>query len=197
MAIEVDIKKAFDTLEWRFLLKVLKCFGFSDLFGSWINNILGSARISILINGYPEGFFSCSRGVRQGDPFSPLLFNIAEDFLSRYLSALCTAGAVDPMRASRNVQVPSHLLYADDVLLFCKATRMNAEALKYAFDLYGRLSGQIVSTEKSKIYFGKGVSVRLKDNIHTYWDLRNGFIPFIYLGVPFFKGKPKKEFLLP
>ena len=124
------------------------------------------------------------------------MFNIAEDFLSRYLSALCTAGAVDPMRASRNVQDPSHLLYADDVLLFCKATRMNAEALKYAFDLYGRLSGQIVSTEKSKIYFGKGVSVRLKDNIHTYWDLRNGFIPFIYLGVPLFKEKPKKEFLL-
>ena len=73
---------------------------------------------------------------------------------------------------------------------------MNAEALKYAFDLYGTLSGQIVSTEKSKIYFGKGVSVRLKDNIHTYWDLRNGFIPFIYLGVPLFKEKPKKEFLL-
>ena len=53
MAIQVDIKKAFDTLDWRFLLKVLKCFGFSDLFGSWVNNILGSARISILINGYP------------------------------------------------------------------------------------------------------------------------------------------------
>ena len=54
----------------------------------WIDNILSSARLSILINGAPEGYFRCSRGVQQGDPLLPLLFGIAEDFLSRYISGM-------------------------------------------------------------------------------------------------------------
>ena len=77
MGLQIDIRKAFNTMRWDFLIKVMKNFGFSDTFCSWIDNILNSPRISILVNGQPVGFFGCSRGVRQGDPLSPLLFNIA------------------------------------------------------------------------------------------------------------------------
>ncbi|MCH82389.1 RNA-directed DNA polymerase (Reverse transcriptase), partial [Trifolium medium] len=64
LALEIDISKAFDTLEWSFLLKVLKCFGFNDLFCNWIHVILKSAFLSISINGKSEGYFNCTRGVR-------------------------------------------------------------------------------------------------------------------------------------
>ena len=93
--------------------------------------------------------------------------------------------------------VPSHLLYADDILLFCKGSRRNAETLEYAFDIYRKISRQSVNLENSMFYFGKGVSSRLEELIRSTWQLRRGFLPFNYLGVPLFEGKPKKEFLLP
>ncbi|MCH90331.1 RNA-directed DNA polymerase (Reverse transcriptase), partial [Trifolium medium] len=73
LAIKLDIAKAFDTIDWQFLLKVLQAFGFSSTFCNWIHTILKSAKLSISINGKQEGFFDCARGVRQGDPLSPLL----------------------------------------------------------------------------------------------------------------------------
>jgi len=69
IAMEIDIRKAFDTVNWQFLLHVLHCFGFNKLFCEWIDNILHSAKLSININGKLIGFFSCTRGVRQGIPF--------------------------------------------------------------------------------------------------------------------------------
>ena len=66
IALKVDISKAFDTLDWNFLMMVLSNFGFSSTFINWILTILNSARLSILVNGKAAGFFSCARGVRQG-----------------------------------------------------------------------------------------------------------------------------------
>ena len=80
VAMKIDICKAFDTLEWKFLCGVQCAFGFSQIFMDWIDSILGSSRLSILINGSPAGYFRCTRGVRKGDPLSTLLFGIAEDF---------------------------------------------------------------------------------------------------------------------
>lgn len=74
LAIKIDIRNAFDTLDWSFLLKMLKTFGFDQRFCNWIEAILASAKLSIYINGRPSGYFSCKRGVRQGDPLSPLFF---------------------------------------------------------------------------------------------------------------------------
>jgi len=85
IAIKVDIRKVFDTLDWEFLIAVLNKFGFSNLFCDWILEILRSAHLSVLVNGNAVGFFSCSRGVRQGDPLSPLLFCLVEEVLSRAL----------------------------------------------------------------------------------------------------------------
>jgi hypothetical protein len=59
LALKVDIAKAFDTLNWDFLLKVLNCFGFCQIFCNWIHSILHSAKLSIAINGNQHGFFSC------------------------------------------------------------------------------------------------------------------------------------------
>ena len=66
-----------------------------------MNSILRSSRLSVLLNGVPEGYFGCSRGVHQGDPLSPLLFGIAEDFLSRLLTRLVGSSQILPISSPR------------------------------------------------------------------------------------------------
>ncbi|XP_040369301.1 uncharacterized protein LOC112185960 [Rosa chinensis] len=90
IAIKADITKAFDTLSRGFLLHVLEAFGFDPKFMLWVQALLQLANLSLLINGRPVGFFSCGRGVPQGDPLSPL-FYLAKEVLSCGLSELVLA----------------------------------------------------------------------------------------------------------
>ncbi|XP_019435039.1 PREDICTED: uncharacterized protein LOC109341552 [Lupinus angustifolius] len=103
LAIKLDIKKAFDTLDWGFLLDTFSAFGFNSKFTDWIRIILHSAKLSINVNGQSVGFFSCRRGVRQGDPLSPLFFCLAEDVLSRGISKLVLEGQLCPFSGPANL----------------------------------------------------------------------------------------------
>ncbi|KAK3188217.1 hypothetical protein Dsin_027778 [Dipteronia sinensis] len=86
VGLKFDIKKAFDTISWDFVLDVLTRFGFHNTIVNWVKIILCSAKLSILINGAQNGYCACSRGVRQGDPLSPILFCLAEEVFSRCLA---------------------------------------------------------------------------------------------------------------
>ena len=81
VAIKFDVAKAFDTLNWDFLDRVLRAFGFHDTFVQWVRVILSSARLSILFNGSPFRFFGCSRGVRQGILYPFFFFVLLKRFL--------------------------------------------------------------------------------------------------------------------
>ena len=72
--LKLDFAKAFDTLEHKDILRMMQQFGFPDLWVQWIKMILNSGSSSIILNGVPGRQFKCKRGVRQGDPLSPLLF---------------------------------------------------------------------------------------------------------------------------
>jgi len=196
LAFKVDISKAFDTLEWQFLLKVLNAFGFNNRFCSWINTILRSALLSINVNGKLNGFFKCKRGVRQGDPLSPLLFCIAEEVLSRNISKLVDLGKLDLIKGTRHIQIPSHALYADDIMIFCKGKISSINALLELFKAYALASGQVINPSKSTVYYGS-ISVSRINHITGLIGFNKGSLPFLYLGVPIFKGKPKKLFLQP
>ncbi|KAK2429733.1 hypothetical protein QL285_028147 [Trifolium repens] len=190
LALKIDITKAFDTLDWSFLLKVLKTFGFNDTFCNWIHATLQSAFLSISINGKSHGYFNCSRGVRQGDPLSPLLFCLAEDVLSRSITKLVTEGKLSLIKGTRNFDVPSHCFYADDLMIYCKGNIAGLKALTELFAAYALESGQVISTSKSTIYSGS-ISPRRLDLIVQVLHFNVGSLPFSYLGVPIFKGKPK------
>jgi hypothetical protein len=157
LALKIDIKKAFDTLDWKFLLKVLNCFGFNQTFCNWVASILSSATLSISINGKQEGYFKCTRGVRQGDPLSLLLFCLAEEVLSRGITKLVEEGKVKLITGARNIQIPSHRLYADDIMIYCRGNFECLTALHNLFTRYANSAGQIISASKSTIYAG-GIS---------------------------------------
>jgi ribonuclease HI len=196
LALKIDIAKAFDTLDWNFLLKVLKSFGFNDIFCNWISVILKSAFLSVSINGKSHGYFNCTRGVRQGDPLSPLLFCLAEDVLSRAISKLVSQGTLHLIKGTRNVCVPSHSFYADDLMIYCKGNLAGLRALKALFATYAAESGQCISHTKSTIFSGS-ITPRRLALIVDLLNFRTGSMPFNYLGVPIFKGKPKVSHLQP
>ena len=122
-----------------------------------------------MINGSPKGYFQCSRGVRQGYPLSPLIFCLAEDYLSHQLTQLFEDTSLVPMYASSRVRCPTHFFYADDILLFCETSKRNLETIRFASELYERLSGQIFIPEKSKLFFEKSVPPSLCNRITSIW----------------------------
>ena len=95
MFIKLDIQKAYDMVDWRFLCKTLEAFGFSH---QWINLIyqcISTTKISVLINGTPEGFFETSRGLKQGDPLSSFLYIIMAEAFGRAITKAHTKGKIN------------------------------------------------------------------------------------------------------
>lgn len=194
MLIPCDTRKGvIDTMDWSFLLKVLSSCGFDPVFCKWIEVILYSARLSINFNGHSVGVFSCNRGVRQGDPLSPLLFCLAEDVLTRAISKLVDQGRLLPMASSRGYKTPSHVLYANDILIFCRGTKRNLECLMSLFIRYSEAFGQYVSWDKYRFYSGAIPHSRLH-NLSDILGFGIDHLPFMYLGVPLFRGKTRKVF---
>jgi hypothetical protein len=90
--LKLDFEKAFDTIEHGTILAIMKKLGFPARWISWTKMILDSASSSILLNGVPSKIFHCRRGVRQGDPLSPLIFVLATDLLQYIVNRACALG---------------------------------------------------------------------------------------------------------
>lgn len=118
---KIDFEKAYDSLNWEFLFSMLSSFGFGSKWISWMKKCLSSARTSILVNGSPTKEFSPQKGLRQGDPLSPFLFNLAAEGLNILLIRARELGLLKGVVFGANEIVVSHLQFADDSLLFYDA----------------------------------------------------------------------------
>ncbi|RVX02510.1 LINE-1 reverse transcriptase-like [Vitis vinifera] len=126
---KLDIEKAYDHVDWKFLLAVLKQMGFGERWIKWIEWCISTVRYSVLINGSPSGFFQSSRGLRQGDPLSP--------YLARG-------------RGGEGILI-SHLLFADDTLVFCEESQDQLTYLSWLLMWFEACSGLKVNLEKSEL----------------------------------------------
>jgi len=90
--VKLDFAKAFDTAEHSAILEMLATMGFPSRWISWVQAILFSGTTSVLLNGVPGKNFSCKRGVKQGNPLSPLLFVLAAEILQYIINGLKDRG---------------------------------------------------------------------------------------------------------
>jgi len=102
------------------MLDMMTHLGFLELWLKWMRMIFSSGTPSILINGVPGKQFHCKRGVRQGDPLSPLLFLLAAELLQYVFNNACHQGYLHLPIPQPIVDFPI-IQYADDALLVMQA----------------------------------------------------------------------------
>jgi len=134
--LKLDFEKAFDKTEHGAILNILKAKGFGERWIKWSESILNSATSSILFNGVQGKRFRCKRGVKQGDPLSPLLFVLAADLLQSIVNKAKQRDLLmSPIPLIYTEDFPI-VQYADDTLLImeaCSRQLLNLKALLHSF----------------------------------------------------------------
>ena len=181
--LKLDFHKAFDSISWGFLDWVQEQMGFPPLWRAWIKSCVMSASASILINGSPTPPIKLHRGLRQGDPLSPFLFNLAAETLNLILKKGMDLHLWDGIATRPNGITISHLQYADDTIIFCPPDIEFLCNIKRSLIAFHIASGLNVNFHKSALY-GINVDEAWLLNTADILLCRTGVLPFTYLGLP-------------
>jgi len=192
-AVKLDMAKAYDRVEWKYLMDIMLKLGFHDTFVALIMRCVTSVSFSVKVNGHLSSVFRPSRGIRQGDPISPYLFLLCAEGLS------CLLKLVGPMHLSRGVRVGihapwvSHLLFADDCIVFSEASQRGADRLQEILETYNRGSGQLVNKEKSAVFFSSNCDEQVKQDFRCVLHIDTEALFDKYLGLPTAVGRSSTE----
>jgi hypothetical protein len=156
-ALKLDMRKAYDRLEWRYLEAVMIKLGFHRLWVQMVMRLVTTVSFQVLFNGGKLRQFTPSRGVRQGDPISPYLFLLAAEGLSCLLKHHSLSLELHGLMVAPSAPAVSHLLFADDSLLLFKADTESAGKVQALLDRYCMASGQRINRDKSSIFSVKDV----------------------------------------
>nr|GEW08398.1 RNA-directed DNA polymerase, eukaryota, reverse transcriptase zinc-binding domain protein [Tanacetum cinerariifolium] len=181
LVFKIDFEKAFDSISWDFLFQVMRFMGFNEKWMNWISGYLSSTTSSILINRSPTREFNISRGLRQGDPLSPILFIIAMEGLHVAIEDDIAAGLYRGLKV--NTLILSHLFFADDTLFIGEWSRANIKSLVSILDCFHRVSGLKINLLKSNL-FGIGVPFEEVSLFASITSCNAMQTPFSYLGLP-------------
>ena len=158
IAVKLDIRKAYDRVEWNFLEAVMHRLGFSDRWISIVMMCVTTVSYSFKLNGEPMGYMQPERGLRQGDPLSPYLFVMCAKGLSALLSRAEHMGDLQGIKVCRATPSIHHLFFADDSFLFARGTISECQHIKQVLNMYELASGQAVNFEKSCVSFSSNLN---------------------------------------
>jgi hypothetical protein len=149
LLVKLDIQKAFDSICWDYLLSLLSRLGFPVRWRDWIAALLTTSSSQLLLNGIPGEPIAHGRGLRQGDPLSPLLFILAIEPLQRLLQLAMKTGLLS--RICRNPRRLRTSLYADDAVLFIRPIKEEIDTLAMLLEFFGKVTGLHRNFQKSTV----------------------------------------------
>ncbi|XP_024632727.1 uncharacterized protein [Medicago truncatula] len=193
VAFKLDLEKAFDNVNWDFLNSCLLDFGFPDIIVKLIMHCVSSANYSLLWNGNKMPPFKPTHGLRQGDPLSPYLFILCMEKLSVAIQDAVLQGSWEPIHIINDGPQISHLLFADDVLLFTKAKSSQLQFITNLFDRFSRASGLKINISKSRAYYSSGTPNGKINNLTAISGIQSTTTLGKYLGFPMLQGRPKRS----
>ena len=175
----IDFEKAFDSVEWSFIDKVLKFYNFGDGIRKRITVFYKNTKSCVSVNGHLSEWFHLSRGCRQGDPLSPYIFLLCVEILAHMI------------RQSKHVKgikinVTEYLIsqYVDDTSLFFEASEKSLRTVLNLISYYAKFSGLGINIDKTRvIWLGnmKGSNRKLCEDLNQNWEQGH----FTVLGVKF------------
>jgi hypothetical protein len=157
--LKLDLKKAYDCINWDFLRLILLQCGFGLETTNWVMGCVTSTVYAILINGEETKFFQRKRGLRQGCPLSPFLFILVMEGLSIMLKKGQAEGVLTGIKVSRIIKI-LHMSFVDDVIIMSKAKLSEWIEISKILNIFCRASGLRINVQKST-FLHSGVSRKL------------------------------------
>ncbi|PNX71244.1 ribonuclease H, partial [Trifolium pratense] len=193
LALKIDISKAYDKVDWGFMRGMLERLGFSNTWIHWMMLCVSSVNYSVLVNFEKVGPIVPGRGLRQGDPLSPYLFLLVTEGLTKLIHKSLASGELHGVKICRGAPSVSHLLFADDCFLFCRATVAETELLMKILKTYEEASGQEINLAKSEVFFSRNLSAADQEDLSKIMGVRHVLGTGNYLGLPSMVGRKKKH----
>jgi hypothetical protein len=187
-AYKLDLMKAYDRVDWNFLEEAMRKFGFAEQWIKWIMACVKTVRYSVRFNGKLLERFIPTRGLRQGDPLSPYLFLFVGESLSALLKHQINSNLIEELKICRKSPGISHLLFADDSLLFFRATPEQATCVNVVLRDYERGTGQLLSPAKCSIMLGQHCSEEDGAAVAAILNVGSMTMEDKYLGLPIPEG---------
>jgi len=191
MAVKLDMSKAYDRVEWHFLEVVMEKLGFAPQWISLIMRCVSTVTYRVLINGQQDELIIPSRGIRQGDPLSPYLFLLCTEGLSSLLRTTEQEGKITGVPIAYRGFKLSHLFFADDSLLFCRADFVEWGNLLQLLRLYEQASGQKLNNNKTTIFYSRNTGKEFRELICSNIGITASTNYEKYLGLPALVGRDK------
>lgn len=148
-ALKLDMNKAYDTVSWVFILKILTAYGFPSAWVRLIQQCIETVSYRVLVNGSITVTFQPHCGLRKGDPLSPYLFLLCMDILSRMTTLRTDIRQLQGIKIGKQGPTISHLFFADDAHFFSRASESACNTINSMVTRFYNISGQMINRQKS------------------------------------------------
>ncbi|KAM6544107.1 hypothetical protein CsatB_008554 [Cannabis sativa] len=156
---------------------------------------VSSVSYNILSGGKELGPIVPKRGLRQGDPLSPYLFLLCAEGLSALISDFERRGKLRGCKVARGAPVITHMFFADDSYLYCRATEEEANNVIELLQCFQLASGQQVNLNKSSVFFSANTGMDIRARICSILRVQEAGDTSTYLGLPNILGRNKNALL--